>query len=46
MVDQGTFIKTSLQSENFEKFYKKQKICEESEFQDFLETCRDVITVL
>ncbi|XP_023334254.1 tRNA (cytosine(34)-C(5))-methyltransferase isoform X2 [Eurytemora carolleeae] len=36
----GILVKTNKQNKLFEEFYKKQKICEDHEFNTFLDVCR------
>ena len=43
---QGILVKTDKQNKLFEEFYKKQKICEDHEFNTFLDVCRLVSWVL
>ena len=37
---QGILVKTDKQNKLFEEFYRKQKICEDHEFNTFLDVCR------
>ena len=42
----GRFIKTTKQNKDFETFYKSQKICEDKEWENFMDSCRDVYCLL
>ena len=40
---QGILVKTDKQNKLFEEFYRKQKICEDHEFNTFLDVCKILI---